>query len=114
MPRLIPLLTAAAIMTAAAPAQAKQVQYVGTHPIVADAGGGYCYIEAPHVHVWAPARAELTYRQHDGAYFFVGDPVAHGFDGPKHAYYGHHPVAVDVVVGEEELDGDEVEYCYLE
>jgi hypothetical protein len=41
---------------------------------------------------------------------FVGDPVAYGWDGPKHAYKGAHPIHVDAVVG-----GDpDVEYCYLE
>jgi len=89
----------------------KQVRYVGVHPIPKGHGGGVCHIEGPHVHVYAPADAKVQYRVHDDAYFFVGDPVAYGWDGPKHTYYGHHPVQVDVVLD----DGDpQVEYCYLD
>lgn len=89
----------------------KQVKYVGVHPIPKGHGGGICYIEAPHVHVFAPTDVKVQYRLHDGHYYFVGDPVAYGWDGPKHSYYGHHPVDVDYVVGE---GPDHVEYCYLD
>lgn len=105
------ILAAVATAAFAADAEAKQTRYVGIHPIGADV---FCYIEFPHIHVHAPAKADVLYREHDDAHFFVGDPVAYGYDGPKHAYYGHHPIAVDVIVHEDELDGDEVEYCYLD
>jgi hypothetical protein len=95
-------------------ADAKQVKFTGVHPIAVSVGGGFCYIEAPHVHVYTPDKVDVLYRDHDGHHHFVGDPVPYGYDGPKHAYYGAHPVAVDVVLDEDELDGDEVEYCYLE
>lgn len=114
---IISILVAAAAMTIALAGRAeakKQVKYVGVHPIAADAGGGFCYLEVPHVHVYTPAKAEVLYREHDGGHFFVGDPVPYGYDGPKHAYYGPHPVHVDVLVDESELDGDEIEYCYLD
>lgn len=91
----------------------RQVKYAGVHPISAPSGG-FCYIEAPHVHVYAPKHADVLYRDHDGYAHFVGDPVAYGYDGPKHAYYGHHPVFVDVLLLEDEVDGDEIEYCYLD
>ena len=40
---------------------------------------------------------------------FVGDPVAYGWEGPKFAYKGPHPIHVEAVTG-----GDpDVEYCYL-
>lgn len=93
----------------------KQVRYVGPHPITLEASAKhtFCYIEVPHVHVYTPQK-DVLYREHDGANHFVGDPVAFGYDGPKHTYYGHHPIAVDVVLGEQELDGDEVEVCYLD
>ncbi len=101
---------------AAAPRAAhagKRHHYVGVHPIAAKSGGGFCYIEGPHVHVYAPEHKATLYRDYDGASFFIGDPVAYGYDGPKHAYYGHHPVSVGVVAGAH-YDPDDVEYCYLD
>jgi hypothetical protein len=86
----------------------KQVGFVGIHPIARGHGGGICYIEAPHVHVY-PAN-KLEYRVHDDDHVFVGDPVAYGWDGPRHAYKGPHPIHLDIFVG-----GDpDVEYCYLD
>ncbi|MEO8705734.1 MAG: hypothetical protein ABI867_37225 [Kofleriaceae bacterium] len=41
----------------------------------------------------------------------MGDPVAFGYDGPKHAYKGHHPIQVNVVLHEPE---PVVEFCYLD
>jgi hypothetical protein len=87
----------------------RQVRYVGIHPIAKADGGGTCYIEAPHVHMY-PAD-KVRYRDHRGSNFFVGDPAAHGYDGPKHAYKGHHPINVHAVVGDDDTD---VEYCYLD
>lgn len=108
------LIAFASLLALGGTAAAKQVRFVGVHPIASDAGGGFCYIEFPHVHVYSPAKAEVLYREHDGGHFFVGDPVPYGYEGPKHAYYGAHPVSVDVLVHEHDLDGDEVEYCYLD
>ncbi|HWU87488.1 MAG TPA: hypothetical protein VN253_09450 [Kofleriaceae bacterium] len=87
----------------------QQVRYIGIHPIAASAGGGFCYIEGPHVHIYPVDK--LQYRDHRGYKHFVGDPVAYGYDGPKHAYKGHHPIHVDVVVGDD--DPDE-EFCYID
>lgn len=89
----------------------KQVKFVGVHPIPKGHGGGVCHIEAQHVHIYRPSDIKVQYRFHDDHYYFVGDPVAYGWDGPRHTYYGHHPVAVDVVLGDE---GDHTEYCYLD
>jgi hypothetical protein len=89
----------------------QQVRYVGVHPLGKAHGGGLCHIEAPHVHVWSPPDAKVHYRDHDGHLYFVGDPVAYGWAGPRHSYYGHHPVRVDVVVGD---DHEDTEYCYLD
>lgn len=100
---------ALALAGVATAARAKQVRYVGIHPIVKAEGGGLCYIEAPHVHLY-PADA-VQYREHDGDFFFVGDPVAFGYDGPRHTYKGHHPIQVDVVVADESPD---LEFCYLD
>lgn len=87
----------------------KQVRYIGIHPIAATHGGGFCYIEGPHVHIY-PAD-KLQYRDHRGHQHFVGDPVAYGYDGPKYAYKGHHPIHVDVVVHADEPDE---EFCYID
>jgi hypothetical protein len=96
---------------AAADARAdQQVSYIGMHPV---AGGGFCYIEADHVHVYAPAaKAKVMYRMNDDAYQFVGDPVAFQYEGPRYTYQGHHPIEVDHAVGVE-APGAHVEYCYL-
>jgi hypothetical protein len=85
----------------------KQVRYLGIHPIPKSQGGGICYIEGPHVHIYAANKVE--FRDHRGDHVFVGDPVAYGFDGPRYAYKGPHPIHVDAVVGGE----PDVEYCYL-
>ena len=37
--------------------------------------------------------------------------MAYGYDGPRHAYKGHHPIHVHAVVGD---DHEDVEYCYLD
>lgn len=91
----------------------RQVRYVGIHPIPKADGGGLCNIEGPHVHVyWADKPADkIQYRDHHGAHYFVGDPVAYGWDGPKHAYKGAHPIHVDAVVGDDQPD---VVWCYLD
>jgi hypothetical protein len=94
---------------AAALADAKQVRYVGVHPVAKSDGGGMCYIEGPHVHVYEAD--ELQYRDYKGHKHFVGDPVAYGYEGPKHAYKGHHPIHVHAVVGAPE---PHVEFCYLD
>lgn len=86
----------------------KQVRFVGIHPIPKSEGGGMCAIEGPHVHIYAANK--LEYRDHRGDAYFVGDPVAYNYEGPKYAYKGPHPIHVDAVVGGE----PDVVYCYLE
>ena len=104
------LLAAVALAVMAGTALAgKQVKYIGIHPVAKAHGGGFCHIEGPHVHIY-PAD-KVQYRDHRGHQHFVGDPVAYGYDGPKHAYKGHHPIHVHAVVGDEEPD---VEFCYLD
>ncbi|MBA2543880.1 MAG: hypothetical protein H0V17_29820 [Deltaproteobacteria bacterium] len=94
---------------ATAAADKRQVRYVNIHPVAKSDGGGMCQIEGPHVHVYEADK--LQYRDHHGANFFVGDPVAYGYDGPKKSYKGHHPIHVHAVVGTPEPD---VEFCYLD
>ncbi|HTL32180.1 MAG TPA: hypothetical protein VL326_03590 [Kofleriaceae bacterium] len=85
----------------------KQVRFAGIHPVPKGEGGGICHIQGPHVHIYAANK--LEYRMHDDDYVFVGDPMAYGWDGPKYAYKGNHPIQVNAVVG-----GDpDVEYCYI-
>jgi len=99
------LLISLAVSIAAAPVEAKHVRFLGMHPIPDGQGGGFCYIEGPHVHIYDPARPDVLYRTEPDGYAFVGDPVPYGYDGPKYSYYGHHPVYTPY--------GDE-EYCYLD
>lgn len=104
------LVLALAVLTASAAAgKGRQTRYVGTHPIPASEGGGFCEIEGPHVHVFGPTK--LEYRVHGKDNFFVGDPVAYGYAGPRYAYKGHHPIHVHAVVGD---DVDDVEFCYID
>jgi len=103
------LLVCLAVGIQPATAKGKQVRYVGLHPVPRAEGGGLCYIEGPHVHIFAANK--LEYRDHNKHHYFVGDPVAYGYDGPRHAYKGHHPIHVHAVVGD---DHEDVEYCYLD
>ena len=88
---MVAALTLATTLALATPAQAKHVRFLGAHPISAKLGGGYCYIDAPHLHAYAPDRAAL-YQEVGDQYVFTGDPVPFGYDGPKHTFYGQHPI----------------------
>ncbi|MDB4962738.1 MAG: hypothetical protein JWP01_2737 [Myxococcales bacterium] len=103
------VLAAAAVQPASADKRGKQVRYLGIHPVPKSEGGGLCYIEGPHVHIFAANK--LEYRDHRNHNTFVGDPVAYGYDGPRHAYRGNHPIRIDAVVGDAEED---LEFCYLD
>ena len=105
------ILLALVVLTGTASADKKHYRYVGIHPIAKAHGGGMCHIQAPHVHIYAPVDVKVNYRDHDGYNYFIGDPVAYQWDGPKVSYYGHHPVPVDVIV---EDDHPDTEYCYLD
>lgn len=99
----------AALAASVSAGKTRQVRYVGIHPVAKAEGGGMCYIEGPHVHIFAADK--LQYRDHRGYNHFVGDPVAYGYDGPKYAYKGNHPIHVDVVVGDGQPDE---EFCYID
>jgi len=75
-------------------AEARHVRFLGPHPIAAKYGGGYCYIEAPHMHIYGPDHPNL-YQQVGDEYVFTGDPTPFGYEGERHEFYGHHPVVVD-------------------
>lgn len=97
-------------------ASAHHHRYAGPHPIPEGEPGDFCHIQAPHVHVYAPERVEVLYRDYDGWAHFVGDPTPFGYEGPRHTYHGAHPVAVDarVEIGVAEPAPRHRRYCYLE
>lgn len=97
-------ITLALALGATRVAEARGVHFAGAHPVAAKLGGGYCYIESPHVHAYAPDHAPL-YQQVGDHYVFTGDPTPFGYEGDKHSYYGHHPVVA--------VNGQPV-YCYLD
>jgi hypothetical protein len=103
MRQCAPFLSVAVLLAISAPAEAKHFRYHSRHPYK----GGFCYIEVAHSHGYAPNDGRV-YRMVDGEYYFVGDPVAYGYEGPRYAYYGEHPV---VEVG---IHFGEPEYCYLQ
>jgi hypothetical protein len=94
------------LAASSASASSRRVAYSGIHPIPAANGGGLCAIEGPHVHLYRPEHAEEMFRVIGGAYVFVGDPVPYGYEGPKHAYAGPHPVPID--------GSDRDVFCYLD
>jgi hypothetical protein len=97
-----PFILLLALLGFAATAEARHVRFLGPHPIAAKYGGGYCYLEVPHLHIYAPDHPAL-YQQVGDQYVFTGDPVPFGYDGDRFQYYGHHPVpGVDGV------------YCYID
>ena len=96
------------------PTAAKQIAYVDVHPIPAEAGGGFCNISGPHVHIYRPEHVDELYRLVGGSYLFIGDPVPFGYDGPRHAYYGRHPIPVDELVSKPHAEHDGGVYCYLD
>ncbi len=106
--RWILLLACVLATPAAAKKYGKQVRYAGIHPVAKGEGGGICHIEFPHVHVYPPNK--LEYRVVADNNVFVGDPVAYGWDGPKYAYKGAHPIQVNVIAGTPE---PYTHYCYL-
>ena len=63
--------------------------YGGPHPAP---GGGWEAITTPHTHNYAPFDLRL-FSQHEGCYYFIGDPRDFGYTGQVYSYYGAHPVA---------------------
>jgi hypothetical protein len=85
-----------------------QVKFVGIHPIPKAHGSGLCHIEGPHVHMYVPTDIKASYRFDGGYYYFIGDPMRHGWEGEPYEYSGHHPIHS---VGLVEVDPV---YCYLD
>src|SRR5262249_9866751 len=101
------LLVGMVVLGFASVAEAKSARYLSKHPLSPRQGGGFCFIDVPHVHAFAPGDPRL-YRVDDGAYYFVGDPKPFGYDEPTYAYYGPHPIV------EDDVPFDTPIYCYLE
>jgi hypothetical protein len=101
---LVRLASVLGVVLAGGAAHARAVHFIGGHPITAKQGGGYCYIDAPHLHAYTPDRPQLYQRVGD-EYVFAADPTPFGYDGPKHPFYGNHPV---VTVGTEPV------FCYID
>ena len=78
--------------------------FLGPHPVAAKYGGGFCLIEAPHMHVYAPDHPGLYQRVGDQL-VFTADPTPFGYEGDKHPFYGNHPVTT--------VDGETV-ICYID
>jgi hypothetical protein len=93
-------------------AEARTYHFVGPHPIPKEGGGGFCYIEVEHVHVFGPPN-QVEFRAHGNASLFVGDPAPYQYDGPKYSYYGPHPLSVGAVTRWDDDDRDVV-YCYIQ
>lgn len=95
------------VLGASAPVLAKGVtKYRGIHPLPPH-GGQFCYIELPHVHARAPSDMRVYRTLPDQQNVFVGDDLALGYDGPKHAYYGPHPLTNAALPATEKF------YCYI-
>src|SRR5580704_17425613 len=92
MRKILMLIAGLTLVFASATAQATVVHYMSQHPLPRKMGGGFCYIDAPHVHDFGPSDPRM-YRQIDGQYYFVGDPSPFNYEGPRNAYYGPHPIA---------------------
>jgi hypothetical protein len=95
-----------AVVVFVAAAHGRSVEFLSQHPVPHRYGGGFCYIEVPHVHNYPPEDPRM-YRETNGQFYFVGDPAAFDYDGPRYSYYGAHPVA------EAEVRFGHPVYCYL-
>jgi len=85
-------------------ASASPVRYLGSHPIPAHSGGGYCYVDVAHIHHYRPA-PEFLFQEVDHQYAFTTDPSPFGYDGERHVFYGHHPIFTD---------DRAIVYCFLD
>lgn len=85
-------------------AHARGAHFIGGHPVAAKFGGGFCYIDAPHIHAYPPDRAQL-YQRVGEDFVFAADPTPFGYEGDKHPFYGNHPVVT--------VNGEPV-ICYID
>jgi hypothetical protein len=107
MRRILMLAAGLSVWLVCITAEAAVVRYLSQHPLPRKMGGGFCYIDVPHVHDFGPSDPRM-YRQVDGQYYFVGDPAPFDYQGPRTAYYGPHPIV------EANVQLGHPEYCYLQ
>jgi hypothetical protein len=100
-----------AVAKSATPGAAKN-RFVGAHPLAGNPGTGYCYIDVPHVHDFAPDRPAV-FQQVNDEYVFTGDPVPFGYEGDKTVFYGHHPVPLPPVVNVASATPPRPTFCFL-
>lgn len=81
-------------------------KYLGIHP-VSPLMGAFCYIDVLHVHPVQPPDMRLYVVVNPQEHLFVGDPVTLGYDGPRHAYFGPHPLVLPVLPATQRI------YCYI-
>ena len=82
---------AAALVAGAGEAAAEKVRYAGPHPIASEVTGKFCYIEVGHTHRYRPDSTDGMVVNKSGSLSFLGDPSAHGYEGPLFSYNGAHP-----------------------
>src|SRR6266851_9153547 len=107
MRRILIFAAGLTVLTLSVSAEAAVVRYMSQHPLPRKMGGGFCYIDVPHVHDFGPSDPRM-YRQVDGEYYFVGDPSPFAYEGPRYSYYGPHPVV------EARVSSGQPMYCYLQ
>jgi hypothetical protein len=107
MRRILMLVAGWTICLLCVNAEAAVFRYLSQHPLPRKMGGGFCYIDVPHVHDFGPSDPRM-YRQVDGQNYFVGDPAPFDYEGPRHAFYGPHPIV------ETNVQFGHPEYCYLQ
>jgi len=108
-PRRIRAAFVLVVLAGAAPsarADGEMTPYRGIHPVSPHVGE-FCHIDAAHVHRVSPPDMRVYVRLKTGEFYFVGDQIALGYDGPKYGYFGPH-VILDPTLG-----GSERIFCYL-
>jgi hypothetical protein len=103
---LLALLCAGPVFLARAADLPGVVVYRGIHPLFPHTGR-FCYIDVAHVHGKRPSDLRVYRVLSNEEYLFVGDPVALGYVGPTHAYFGPHPLVLDGAPAFPQI------FCYL-
>lgn len=68
-----------------------QYGYAGAHPIPHEVGSGFCTIQGPHFHDYAPFDQYL-FREVNGYYYFTGDVSDFGYAAQTWGFNGNHPI----------------------
>lgn len=66
--------------------------YQGPHPVAKASGGGFCYKNGLHYHLYKPSDVKQFSVRGD-IYYFTSDPVLYGYKKKMQRYFGHHPVS---------------------